>query len=358
MKKHYQPKHILLVGPVPPPMGGMSLQTMHFYQALKKEKHQVSLVASNIHLRPRVLNKITVLRTLIRSVLFMHHLIRQVPKADVVHLMSNSGLSWFLVSAPTLAVARWFKVRVIVNYRGGSAQTFLKSYRFWVHLSLKNAYAIVVPSLYLAQVFEQYGYKTHVIPNTVDTVRFRPNSMKPKTFQCLVARNLEHIYGVDIAVRALHLVRKTHPQFTLCIAGEGSQKHALKALVSELELDDYVSFLGRLSREDMARTYAQSSLLVNPSRVDNMPNALLEAQAAGVPIVTSSVGGIPFMVEHNKTALIVEPDNFEALARAMIALCEDPTLRANLIQHGLDNIQRFTWDSIKLKWEVMYDEVG
>ena len=358
MKQHYQPKRILLVGPVPPPMGGMSLQTMHFYQALKKEQHHITLLASNLSVKPAVLNRIRFLRTLVRFVIFRSRLKKHLINVDVVHVMSNSGLAWFLTSAPTLMMAQRLKVPVIVNYRGGSAEKFLKNFKFLIHLSLKNAYAIVVPSQYLANVFAEYGYTTHVIPNTVDVLQFKPSQTKTQGFRCLVARNLEAIYGVDTAIRALHLVRTTHPNIELHITGEGSQKSALEALVCELGLKQHVHFLGRLSKEQMATAYTKASLLLNPSRVDNMPNALLEAQAAGVPIVSSNVGGIPYMVDHNKTAVLIPPNDIEALARAIIAVYEDSNFRENLIKQGLENSKRFTWDSIKLKWEEIYEEVG
>jgi glycosyltransferase involved in cell wall biosynthesis len=105
------------------------------------------------------------------------------------------------------------------------------------------------------------------------------------------------------AIRALALVRARVPHAQLIVAGSGPEKTRLKQLAESLNLGGSVRFTGRVEAADMPALYRSAQVSLNPSRVDNMPNSVLEALAAGVAVVSTRVGGVPYMVEHEKTAL-------------------------------------------------------
>ena len=97
----------------------------------------------------------------------------------------------------------------------------------------------------------------------------------------------------------------------------------------------------------MAGLYRTAHLMLNPSCVDNMPISLLEAMASGVPIVSTNVGGVPYMVQDGVSALLVPPRDPEALAHAARRILEDPQLASRLRRGGLDAVQAYSWDRVR-----------
>jgi glycosyltransferase involved in cell wall biosynthesis len=96
--------------------------------------------------------------------------------------------------------------------------------------------------------------------------------------------------------------------------------------------------------------------MVNPSLADNMPNSVLEALASGVPVVSTEVGGVPYLVQHEKTALLVPVSDVDAMAEAVIRVLETPELAARLATAGLAEIQQYTWPNVEGKLQAVYTD--
>jgi glycosyltransferase involved in cell wall biosynthesis len=347
---------VLMVGPVPPPAGGMANQTRQLAELLQADGASVDRLPTNPPYRPAWVASIKGLRALFR--LFGHVLAlwQRVGRAQVVHVMANSGWSWHLFAAPAVWIAHLRGVPVVVNYRGGEAGPFFARSARLVRFSMRRCSVLVVPSGFLERVFAEHGMASTVVPNIVDTVRFQPlpadAARQPK--QLLVARNLETLYGNDIALRALALVRRHHPDVQMLIAGTGPQEAELRALAQTLGLGDSVRFMGRLDRDEMARLLRHSALSVNPTRVDNMPNSVLEAMASGTAVVSTCVGGVPYMVKDAETALLVPPDDPQALADAVVRLLDNPQEARRLASAALRQVQDNTWPVIAPMWSAVY----
>jgi glycosyltransferase involved in cell wall biosynthesis len=162
----------------------------------------------------------------------------------------------------------------------------------------------------------------------------------------VVARHLERIYDNETALRAFAIVRQHSHGATLTIAGTGPDEPRLRALAAELGLAEAVHFAGWLDRDGMAALYRSADVSLNPSRADNMPNSILEAMASGVPVVSTNVGGIPFMVEDGRTALLVRVGDADAMASAALRLIDDRALWARLSLAGMEEVQRYTWSQV------------
>jgi glycosyltransferase involved in cell wall biosynthesis len=340
----WQGKRILLVGPLPPPAGGMANQTRQLAELLRGEGALVELVQTNAPCSPAWLGRVKGLRALARLLPYLWRLLVASGRNDLMHLMANSGWSWHLLAAPALCVARLRGLPVVVNYRGGGAAVFLDRAGWLVRPVMRLSTALIVPSGYLQQVFAGFGMPSQVVPNIVDLQRFRPDAqVAPEPAHLIVTRNLEPVYDNASAIRALALVRQTHPQARLTVAGSGPELRRLQALVQELGLQAHVHFTGRLDRGEMAALYGQAGVMLNPSLTDNMPNSVLEALASGVPVVSTDVGGVPFLLQEGVTGLLVPPAQPQALAQAVLRLLAEPALRARLVDNGLREAQRYTW---------------
>ena len=337
-----------LIGPLPPPAGGMANQTRQLAELLRAEEATVWLVQTNAPYRPAWVSRLRGVRAVFRLAVYVQALWRAAGRSDLFHVMANSGWSWHLFAAPAIWIGRLRRVPVVVNYRGGEAAEFLTRSHRLVGMSINRAARLIVPSGFLRQVFGRFGIAADEVPNIVDLDRFKPgDSRSAGGPQLVVARNLEPLYDNSSAIRALAIVRKTHPNATLVIAGTGPDEARLKNLTASLGLQDKVRFVGRLDRDAMAELYRASHCALNPSLADNMPNSILEAMASGLPVVSTNVGGVPFIVEHEKSALLVPPGDAQAMADAVSRVLEQPALAERLSQAGLREAQRYAWSEIR-----------
>ncbi|MCI1193131.1 glycosyltransferase family 4 protein [Calidifontimicrobium sp. SYSU G02091] len=344
---------ICLVGPMPPPNGGMAMQTRQLAELLRSEQVVVELVPTNLPYRPAWVGGMKGVRALFRLVPYVTRLWRAAGRNDLMHVMANSGWSWHLFAAPAVWVGRVRRVPVVVNYRGGEAAAFLDRAGRAVATTMRRASRLVVPSGFLQEVFALHGMGAEVVPNIVDRSLFFPGEPTVPP-QIIVARNLEPIYDNATALRAFAIVRTRRPDVRLLIAGTGPEAGSLHRLASELGIQAAVEFAGRLEREVMAQRLRASVVSLNPSRVDNMPNSVLEALASGVPVVSTDVGGVPYIVKHGETALLVPPGNPTRMAEAILSLLEDASLAQQLRSAGLASVAAYTWDSVGPRWGHIY----
>lgn len=346
---------ILIVGPLPPPAGGMANQTLQLQRLLTAEGVQVVVVNTQAPYRPGWIANIRGIRAVFRLLPYLVKLWRSCKDSTVVHVMANSGWSWHLLAAPAVRIAKLRGKTVIVNYRGGLAREFLRGSGSSVTKTLRGA-RLVVPSRFLQEVFREFGITAQIIPNVVDLDRFQPatNRTASPLRNVVVARNLERIYGIDLALHAAALLRTSMPDVRFVIAGGGVERKDLEALATQLRVDDIVTFAGRLSPEDMAGLLRKADVVLNPVRADNAPNSVLEALATGIPVVSTSVGGVPFLVEHGQTAWLVAPESPQAIADGLRAVLDDAVLRGRLIKAGLALAQTFAWTAVREQWLAAY----
>jgi glycosyltransferase involved in cell wall biosynthesis len=347
---------VALVGPLPPPSGGMANQTRQLGELLASEGAVVTIVQVNAPYPGKAVERVRGLRAVARLFPYLMRLFRVIGTADVVHVMANSGWSWHLFAAPAIVVARLRGVPSVVNYRGGEAASFLARSRALVRFVLRRSSALVVPSPFLREVFGKHRIQSDIVPNIIDLDRFRPRA-GPRTSSApriLVPRNLEPIYDVATAVHALAILRAALPQVRMTVAGSGPERERLEQLAGELGVADAIEFCGRVERDVMASLYRDADVVVNPSLVDNMPNSVLEALASGVPVVSTNVGGVPYIVRDGATALLVPAGAPAELAAAVRRVLEDRALADVLRQNGLRDVRQYAWPQVRDQWARVY----
>jgi glycosyltransferase involved in cell wall biosynthesis len=350
---------VCIVGPLPPPSGGMANQCEQLLRLLREDGACVALVRTNAPYRPAWVGKVPVLRAGLRLLPYGWALWRSIGRADVVHVFANSGWAWHLFAYPALLVGRLRGVPVIVNYRGGQADEFFARAPRWVLNALRHAAKRVTPSPFLLRVFAKHGLDAEIIPNIIDTQRFHPREPRVAGTapHVIVTRNLEPIYDIPTAIRAFAAIRASHPGARLTVAGSGPQLDELQRFVTEMGLSQVVRFSGRIDNARIGELYADADLLLNPSTADNMPISILEALASGVPVVTTSAGGIPDLVRDGSTALIVPVGDADAMAAAALRLLSDPALAWRLRSAGVREAARYAWPQVRELWQKAYKGV-
>ena len=355
--------HIGLIGPLPPPSGGMANQTRQLARLLRSEGLNVELVQTNAPYKPGWIGKLPGIRALFRLLPYIWQLWRTAGRVELFHVMANSGWSWHLFAAPAVWVGALRGVPVVVNYRGGEAGDFFRESFRWVRPTLKRVSSLVVPTGFLADVFAGYGCESREIPNIIDVDHFSSRTLDLQDAEdianphIIVTRNLEPIYDIASALRAFERVHAELPDAHLTIAGSGPERDPLEKLAQSLGVSAAVKFTGRLDTADMARLYSCADIMLNPSRADNMPNSVLESLASGVPVVSTNVGGVPYLVTHDETAVLVSVGDDTAMASAMLRICGDAPLRHRLISQGIAFVQQFTWSRVRELWLGLYTEL-
>jgi glycosyltransferase involved in cell wall biosynthesis len=166
----------------------------------------------------------------------------------------------------------------------------------------------------------------------------------------LFVGRLERMKGIDTLLKAVAEI----PGATLHIVGDGSQKKLLSKLTTELGITDRVEFLGYVQPERIAQEYAAAQVFCGLSRSEALGNVFLEAQAAGCAVIGTSVGGIPDIIEHERTGLIVPPNDSAAATKAIKRAMEDEDLCNRITEGGAAHAQQFDWGVIAGKYAQLY----
>jgi glycosyltransferase involved in cell wall biosynthesis len=354
------PIRLLIVAPSLKILGGQAVQAKYLFEHLSSEpEFAVSFVAHNPRLPGpfRLLQKIKYVRTIVTSLLYCKNLLREIPKNDVIHVFSASYFSFLLAPTPAIFVARFFKKKVILNYRSGEAEDHLRSWPRTAVPIIRLADQLIVPSRYLVEVFRKFGLRAHAIANMIDHDRYKFRERLPLRPVFLSNRNLYPLYNVACIIRAFARIQQKFPEAKLTIAGNGRQRAELEALVRELKLQN-VDFRGLVPPEKMSELYDQADIVLNSSNIYKMPGAILESFAAGMPVVTTSAGGITCILTHERTGLLVPKNDHEAMASGAIRLLESPEFAAAIARNAHAECQDYRWEAVRDSWLSAYTRLA
>lgn len=267
-------------------------------------------------------------------------------RPDLVHLhaLPLPAATLFLRRIPRLIVSTWGSDVV---------QRDARKARLYPAL-LAHASAITATSHYLAQVTATYLRRPRpieVVPFGVDLHRFTPALQAPATLRIGTLRHLEPNYGIDVLLDALPAVLRALPLERCVIAGDGSQRASLQARALARGVDAAIVWPGRVPHAAVPALLRELSLFVNPSRAEAFGVAALEAQACGLPVVATRVGGLPEVVCDGVTGVLVPPEDPQALALALIELLRDPARRATLGRAAR------AWVAERYDWQHSLDQM-
>jgi glycosyltransferase involved in cell wall biosynthesis len=358
MSRTDRPIRVAIVAPSLGILGGQAVQASRLLAGWHRDPHVRAWLVPVNPVPPgplRHLLRVKYARTMATQATYWPTLVRELRRADVVHVFSASYFSFLLAPLPAILVARLLGRPVVLNYRSGEAPDHLRRSavaRSAVRWCERNA----VPSSFLAGVFAEHGIPTRVIPNTVDLERFAFRARVPLRPALVSTRNLEPMYNVGLTLEAFRQVQAKHPDATLTLVGAGSQEAPLKALATRLGLRG-VTFLGRLSPERMPEAYAEADIYVQTPEIDNMPSSVLEAFASGTPVVATRVGGVPAILEDGLHGLLAPPGDAGAVAGQILRLLREPDLASRLAAAARESCDRYRWPHVRAQWLGLYREL-
>lgn len=352
-----RPTQVLLVGPSLDILGGQAVQAQRLLNQLERTRGvAVRFLPVNPRLPGplRLLQRVRYLRTIVTTTAYLLTLIPAVWRADVVHAFSAGYWSFLLAPAPALMVSALFGRASILNYRTGEAEDHLRRHGWFAKPLMRLADRIVVPSGFLVDVFARHGLDAFAIANVVEPAATPYRRREPLGPRFLSNRNLEPLYNVGCILRAFAIVQARMPEATLVVAGTGSEAVKLRAEAEAQGLRG-VTFVGAVAPSAMGALYDAADIYLNAPSVDNMPTSILEAFAAGLPIVSTRAGGIPYIVRDGENGLLVALDDHAAMAQASLLLLNNPSLAPRLTATARAEVeQRYTWTAVMPQWQELY----
>ena len=249
-------------------------------------------------------------------------------------------------------ICRLFKIKYIPILHGGNLPARIKKNPFLAELIFKNAYINSVPSLFLYQKITDQKWNNIVhIPNQIEITDYSFRKRKLFKPKMLWVRSFSTIYNPKMAIDVLEIVKFSFPSAELCMIGpeNGITIESLKKYANSKSLN--VNFTGKLSKSDWIKLSESYDIFINTTHFDNTPVSLIEALALGLPVISTNVGGIPYLVKDRETALLVNDSDSQAMANAIIELIENPDLAQNLSSNGRKLAEQFDWHIVKNQWK-------
>lgn len=286
----------------------------------------------------------------------MRSLIAWRNQIDLVVLMVFSGPAFIHVDMLSFLAQRLGKP-VIFWLHGGNLPDFSRQSAAWFRRVMGRGVKTVSPSAYLASQIDWSG-PVEVIPNVLNLNSYPFRLRRELAPRLLWMRTFHEIYNPCLAIEALAHLRMKWPAATLTMAG---QDKGMLAMVREkaaaVGVSAAVRFPGFLEMDAKLQAFAEHDIYLNTNRVDNMPVSILEAVACGLPVVATNIGGIPYLLEQERTGLLVDDNHPAQMADAVDRLLTEPGLVARLSTEGRLLAETSGWERVRMCWETLFDQM-
>lgn len=258
----------------------------------------------------------------------------------------------FYYSLLVSQLCRLLHLKYIPILRGGNLPHRLKQSPRLSKMLFNHAHVNIAPSHYLKDAFEAAGY-TNIkhIPNTM-VLQDYPFSVRPlETPKLLWVRSFAALYNPTLAVKVLKSLHDKGWKAELCMVGPDSDGTLaeVKALANTLNVE--VKFTGKLTKPEWTALAKDYNVFINTTNFDNTPVSVMEAMALGLPIVSTNVGGMPYLIDHGVDGLLVPPNDVDAMVNAIIQLYENPSKREVLVANARQKVEGFDWEVVKQQWQ-------
>jgi glycosyltransferase involved in cell wall biosynthesis len=252
-------------------------------------------------------------------------------------------------------LCRFFKIPYVPILRGGNLPNRLKNSPKLCSQLFSNAYVNIAPSDYLLEAFKEKGYiNVQHIPNTIEIEKYVFQHIKKANPKLLYVRSFAYIYNPILALRVVKELQIDFPEIELSMIGPFKDKSIedCKAYAEKHNLP--VKFTGKMQKEEWIEYAKDFDIFINTTNVDNTPVSVIEAMALGLPVVSTNVGGLPYLLKEDE-AILVPPNDVQAMKKAIQKLIESPTLVEKLSLNGRKKAGSFDWNIVKYKWlEVLH----
>lgn len=288
------------------------------------------------------------------SVIFFQQRIYQIACVEVY---SGMAFIWAEMACKFLDI---LQKPYILTLHGGNLPDFARRWPGRVEQLLRGAGAITAPSRYLQEAMRFYGDDIILLPNPLD-IKDYPFRLRSNPGPCLIwLRAFHDIYNPQMAPLVIAELRASYPDITLIMVGPDKGDGALQEtqkLIDELGLQKNIEIVPGIAKSDVPEYLERADIFINTTNIDNTPVSVLEAMACGLCVVSTDVGGIPYLLEDRQDSLLVSRDNPEIMASAIKNILMESNLAENISRNARRKVEKFDWSVILPQWEALFSGV-
>ena len=279
-------------------------------------------------------------------------LIQLSPKVDFV-LIDTYSTTGFWYAWLSAVWSRLLSVKYIPILRGGNLPARLNRSKWFCDRIFPQAHANVAVSGYLKHAFDKAGYPAIVIPNNIDISQYHFKQRDAFHPRLLWVRSFHRQYNPNMAAEVLALLLKDYPEAKLCMVGpdkDGSMQE-FKNQCKKLRITDHVKITGLLSKPQWHRLSEKYDIFINTTNVDNTPVSVIEAMALGLPVVSTHVDGIPFLLDDKKDALLVSKNDAAGMYAETKKIIENTLVGNTISVNARTKAESFDWQTVSKQWK-------
>ena len=249
-------------------------------------------------------------------------------------------------------LCKLFKLKYVPILHGGNLPERLKKSPNKSRFLFGNALVNIAPSNYTKLAFEAKAYcKLIGIPNSIELENYSFHNKAFGEIKMLWVRSFSSLYNPNLAIDVLFQLQQKGVKSSLCMIGPDNDGSLLIAKKYAKSLNVDVEFTGKLAKEEWINRAKEFNIFINTTNYDNMPVSVLEAMALGLPVISTNVGGIPYLIAHSENGILVPPNNTNAFVNAILDL-KNNTNKANKIAIAARNtVKQYDWEVVKLQWK-------
>jgi glycosyltransferase involved in cell wall biosynthesis len=249
----------------------------------------------------------------------------------------------------------------VLTLHGGDLPLFGRRFPRAVGGLLRSAAAVTAPSSYLLERMAPYRKDIQLIPNGLDIDSYPVRRSGPVRPALVWLRAFHEDYNPQLAVEVLALVRRKFPEARLTMVGpdkgDGSLERVRRA-ARVLNVEDRLEIREGVPKDEVPTWLRKGDIFLNTTTVDNTPTSVVEAMACGLCVVSTNVGGLPYLLEDGRDALLVNAGDAEAMASAVGRLLIDANLSARLSRTATEKARNMDWSTVLPKWENLLQGIA
>jgi glycosyltransferase involved in cell wall biosynthesis len=270
-------------------------------------------------------------------------------------LIDTYSSSAFYYAWASAGLCSRLKINYIPILRGGNLPERMAKSPGLSASVFGKSFTNVVISGYLQKSVEEHKFGYTLIPNNINLALYPFRHRTAATPSLLWVRAFHSVYNPQLAIKVVKRLSDSFPGITLTMVGpdkDGSMDQC-KKLAAELAISEKVTFTGKLSKEAWRAMAAQHDIFFSTTNFDNMPISVLEALALGMPVVSTDVGGVPYLISNEQNGLLVKPDDVDEMAAAISRYINDSSFTATISKNARATAELYDWKTIRLKWHEL-----
>jgi glycosyltransferase involved in cell wall biosynthesis len=271
-----------------------------------------------------------------------------------------SGPAFFWAEAVCDLLRRLGKPYILVLH-GGNLPEFSNRHPKRVGRLLRSAAAVTAPSRYMQERMKPIRPDIMLVQNPIDLKEYTFRLRSAPRPALVWLRAFHELYNPSMGIQATAQILPEYPDLRLLMGGgdkgDGSLEKT-KQLAEMLGISNSVEFSGIIPKERVPDWLQQGDIFLNTTNVDNTPVSVIEAMACGLCIVSTNVGGIPYLLKDGEDALLVSPENPEAMAKAVTRILSEPDLAEHLSRNARNVAENYDWPNFLKSWEYLFSHIA